>query len=132
MAWIEPVNNRTSAVKYNETDLNRVGNNMQYLADLLNSYGYKVRIQPKTDWLAADIPTQPQMAQLLADLQALQDAYYTLNSTPEQPASMNNLRFTGANHIEQILLDIRTVITRMEKGYRYCGTFYCGQEVVLP
>ena len=117
---------------YNASDLNRVSEAMQYLADLLNSYGYKVKIQPKTDWLTADIPTRAQIAQLLADLQALQDAYYTLNSTPEQPATMDNLKWYDANNIEQILLDIRTVITRMEKGYRYCGTFYCGQEVVLP
>lgn len=112
---------------YNASDLNRVSEAMQYLADLLNSYGYKVKIQPKTDWLTADIPTQPQMAQLLADLQALQDAYYTLNSTPEQPASMNNLKWQGANAIEQVLVDINRILEGMIAQFKFCDTFYCGE-----
>lgn len=112
---------------YNISDLNRVGNNMAYLADLLNSYGYAVGISPKTDWVVDDIPTQSQMSQLLADLQALEDSYYTLTSTPAPPASMAKLFWYDANNIEQILLDINMLLENMIAQFKFSDTFYCGE-----
>ena len=127
MAWIEPVNNRKSAVKYDKTDLNRVGNNMQYLADLLNNYGYAVAVSPKTDWVYADVHKQGLMSQILIDLQALEDAYYTLTSTPAPAESMASLYWYDANDIEQILLDINNLLEGMIAQFKFSDTFYCGE-----
>ncbi len=112
---------------YNQTDLNRVGNNMAYLADLLNSYGYAVAISPKTDWAVDDIPTQSQMAKLLTDLQALENAYYTLTSTPAAPESMASLFWYDANNMEQILADIKSLLEGMIANFRYCNDVITGE-----
>ena len=115
---------------YNATDLNRVGQAIQYLADLLNSYGYSVTISPKTDWTISDIPRESDMTLYLADLEALKAAFY---GTVTLPGSMDNLTPETANDIEKPLLEIETYINRMVAGFRKCGTFKCGQgEVILP
>lgn len=122
------VTNRTDG-SYNATDLNRVGQAVQYVADLLSSYGYSVSVSPKTDWAISDIPRASDMAQYLADLNALKDKFY---GTTELPDSMNNLTVTAANNIEKLLLEIETYINRMVAGFRKCGTFKSGQGVILP
>ena len=114
---------------YNAADLNRVGHNLDFLADLLNGYGYLVSVSPKTDWTLEDIPRASDMAQYLADLNALKDKFY---GTTELPDSMNNLTVTAANNIEKLLLEIETYINRMVAGFRKCGTFKSGQGVILP
>lgn len=114
---------------YNYTDLNRVGQAVQYLADLLNNYGYSVSVSPKTDWAISDIPRDSDMTRYLADLNALKDKFY---GTTELPDSMNDLTVTAANNIEKLLLEIETYINRMVAGFRKCGTFKSGQGVILP
>ena len=114
---------------YNYTDLNRVGHNLDFLADSLNGYGYLVSVSPKTDWTLEDIPRASDMAQYLADLNALKDKFY---GTTPLPASMDDLTHTDANNIEKLLLEIETYINRMVAGFRKCGTFKSGQGVILP
>ena len=130
MSWVVPVINRTSAVQYTQTDLNRVGNDIQYLADLLDSYGYGVSVITKTDWTVGDVPRAAQMTQYLADITALKAIFY---GTTELPATMDNLSYTDGNNIEILLLEIETYINRMVAGFnKKCGTFKSGQGVILP
>ena len=42
---------------YNATDLNRVGEAIEYIADLFGGFGFPMAITPKTDWAIKDIPT---------------------------------------------------------------------------
>lgn len=128
MAWAEPVTGRTGGY-YTHEDLNRVGGNVQYLADTLNGYGYAVSVSPKTDWAVDDVPRVADMTVYLADIAALKAAFY---GTTALPADMGGLTYTGANNIEKLLAEIETYIGRMIDGFRYCGTFYSGQGVILP
>lgn len=121
--------NRTPKGFYNATDLNRVGQNLQYLADVLRGYGYNVFVNPKTDWTITDTPSASDMERYLLDLNALKTAFY---GTTELPDSMNNLTVTAANNIEKLLLEIEIYINRMVAGFRKCGTFKSGQGVILP
>ena len=98
---------------YNSSDLERVDDAIQYLADLLSSYGYSVSVSPKTDWTLEDIPTPAQMESYLDDIRALRAALAVLPTTPNAPGSMDKLGITEANGIEKILLDIDTLITNM-------------------
>ena len=122
------ITNRTGGY-YNAEDLNRVGDAVQYLADLLNGYGYAVSVSPKTDWTVSDIPRTANMAQYLTDINTIKTKFY---GTTELPASMSGIDYTDANNIEKLLLEIETYINRMIDGFRYCGTFYSGQGVILP
>lgn len=114
---------------YNASDLNRVGHNVAYLAEVLGSYGYMVLVEPKTDWTAEDIPTQAQMATYLSNVQTLKDEFY---GTTDLPETMDKLTAEGANNIERLLLEIETYINRMVDGFRRCGTLRSGQGVILP
>jgi hypothetical protein len=127
MSWTNPITNRTAGAKYNASDLNRVGDNIQYLADAFNSYGYTVAVSPKTDWANADIPNETQMTAYLADIQALIDAYYTLTTTPSLPSDIEGLTYSEANDIEQILLDMKTLLDNMIAEFRYCGEIFSGE-----
>jgi len=139
--WIEPVTNRSQADVDNKTDkgfyniedLNRVGQDSEYLAELLNQYGYAVTIAPKTNWVMEDFPTEETMATYLDNIRALIEAYYALPDTPDLPPDMELLTYSLANAIEENLQDVRTVLDRMISGFRRSKTFKAGQGcVILP
>lgn len=122
------VRNRTSKGIYKYTDLNRVAHNVEYLAGLLNGYGYSVTVTPKTDWAQEDIPTFAQMADYLADVVTIKAAFY---GTQTIPSTMDHIDYEDANNIEKLLLEIETNINNMIAGFRKCGTQKCGTEVIL-
>lgn len=109
---------------YNVSDLNRVGNNVAYLAGALDGYGYMVSVAPKTNWTVEDIPTQAQMATYLGNVQALKDGFY---GTTDLPETMDKLTADGANNIERLLCEIEQNIHNMTEAWYYCGELYCGE-----
>lgn len=119
MAWITPFTDRTSAVQYTYTDLNRVGNDLQYLADLLNSYGYSVTVLTKTDYAVGEkTNTATLMTRYITDLNAIKTVFY---GTQSLPSSMNNINYVDANNIEKLLVEINTYITNMTAAFWHCG-----------
>ena len=112
---------------YNASDLNRVGAAVSYVAGRLNGYGYAVTVIPKQDWTVSDIPTVGQMATYLRDVAALRGAIAVMASTPPTPDSANNLTWQEANNIEQILLDVDELLTRMAAAWFYSGDLYAGE-----
>lgn len=112
---------------YNASDLNRVGAAVAYVAGRLTGYGYAVTVNPKQDWTGSDIPTAGQMAAYLRDVAALRGAIAVMASTPPTPDSANNLTWQEANNIEQILLDVDELLTRMAAAWFYSGDLYAGE-----
>jgi hypothetical protein len=123
------VRSRTEKGYYNHTDLNRVGHNVEYLAGVLNGYGYLISVSPETNWVVGDIPLASDMETYLGDVRAIKDKFY--GATP-LPDSMDDLTVAGANNIEKLLAEIEIYISRMVSGFRKCGTFKAGQGVILP
>lgn len=117
---------------YNYTDLNRVEEAVDYIADELvqaptdlqafatslgvawdssfelpydeNDY---TSLTIKTDWTDEDIPNATDMARYLGNLQLIQAALPTLTVAP---SSMNALDYAGANAIEQMLKEADTAL----------------------
>jgi hypothetical protein len=114
---------------YTHADLNRVGHNLDYLAGLLNGYGYFVPVSPKTNWKQGDIPRLSDMETYLKDLNAIKNRFY---GTTELPAAMSGINHQDANNIEKLLSEIEEYIKRMVEGFRFSGTFKSGQGVILP
>lgn len=114
---------------YNATDLNRVTEAMEYLAERLHQYGYSVElnIQP-AEWTVSDIPISTQLNRYLSNVQTLRDAYYVLPTTPTVPPDMDRLTYQEANDIEQMLVDIEFVIQRTFRSFKRCNAFgfWCG------
>lgn len=113
---------------YNYTDLNRVENAVQTLANLLNANGYPVEIQTvKTNWAESTIPTLSDFTRYLDNVRRIRAAFYTLPTTPQVPASMRGLTYDKANAIEQILADVDTLLSNMIASYTYSGDVFGGE-----
>lgn len=112
---------------YNASDLNRVGAAVAYVAGRLTGYGYVVSVSPRQDWHVTDIPTQESMTAYLADVAALRAALTVAAGTPEVPEDMERLTWQEANNIEQILVDVDELLTRMAAAWFYSGDMYAGE-----
>lgn len=131
---------------YNISDIIRVTAAMEYLTDLLRSYGYNVDYQPvsithadgTTDgtWQETDEPTYSQLEQYRLNVAAVRAVLAMMPTTPDTPARIvassvgatDGLTWSGANDIERILLDVDTIITSMmdvvpqtAQALLYCG-----------
>lgn len=112
---------------YNASDLNRVGAAVAYVAGRLKGYGYAVSVSPRQDWQVSDIPTPESMTAYLADVAALRAALTVAADTPEVPEDMERLTWQEANDIEQILVDVDELLTRMAAAWFYSGEIYAGE-----
>ena len=99
---------------YNYTDLNRVETAVAYVAaELASVPSALVDFDPddysslsvKTDWAATDIPTNLQMVRYIANIKLIRDAFPEA-SIAWIPDTMDDLDYSSANNIEQLLKDI--------------------------
>lgn len=125
------VSNKTSKGYINYTDLNRIESNCAYLADQLRGYGYSVSIQVKTDWTMQDFPYLSEINRIRDNVNTLIDAYYKLQGSPDI-RYVDTLNWQDVNSLEQNIKNLDILLQRMIAGFRYCGTFYSGQGVILP
>ena len=127
MAWVTPIYNRTAGTYYSAADLNRIEGDVQYLTDLLATYGYTVIVTTKTDWVQTDIPTETDMERMLGNVQNLVDVYQTMPDTPALPITMTRITYTDANTIERAFEDVKILIQYMIAAFRYSGDVYAGE-----
>lgn len=139
------VSRRTDKGHYNSTDLNRVEEAAEQMADILSSRAYPVNYLPHyhidyvtngkvKGWLnpedydgVPDHPTQKEMARYFKNITEIKRQFYQKNSTPKIPDSMEKLTFDGANAIEQLIIDTNDLFDEMKKETRPSGTFKAGE-----
>lgn len=119
----------THRARHKHTDFNRIGEAVNYLVGILNSYGYNIVLSEKTDWATTDEPMYADLEELLDDIKTLKEYFY---GTTALPSSIDNLTYTDANNIESLLVEIDLNISNMISSFRKCGTFKSGQGVILP
>lgn len=112
---------------YNASDLNRVGNAVNYVAGRLESAGYSAPVDPKIDWLESDIPNESSMERYLEDVETIRSTLTVLPGTPDVPEDMVGLTYEEANDIERILLAVDALITNMINSYFYSNEINCGE-----
>ena len=112
---------------YNATDLNRVGNAVNYVAGRLEDAGYSAPVNPKIDWLESDIPTYSDMEIYLNNVEIIRGTLTVPTTTPEVPEDMEGLTYEEANDIERILLAVDALITNMINAYFYSNEIVCGE-----
>ena len=81
-------------------------------------------------WTCNDVPTSFQMAQYIANVNALRGTIAVLSTTPATPESMELLDYINANNIEQILINVNHALTTMAKTFIPCGFGECGEEYI--
>ena len=121
------VDARNAKGTYNASDLNRVGAAVAYVAGRLLECGTSVYVSPKHDWSESDIPTVSQMEQYRSDIATLRDALDAMPTTPQVPATMNNLTLSEANAIEKILQDTSVLIFNMQAAWFYSNDIFAGE-----
>jgi hypothetical protein len=132
MSWTEPTTNRSKSNKgyFNIEVINRIESNCEYLEEQLNSYGYTISIITKTDWETSDFPYLTEINRIRDNVNALLEAYYTQDDSPDI-TYWNSLNWEDANSLEENLKNIYDLLELMAENFKYAGTFYAGQEVIL-
>lgn len=110
---------------YNYTDLNRVGETVAYIANIMNQSGRSVSVTAKSNWTVSDIPTLAQMTAFLRDLSLLKT---NSTATTQVPSSMDRLTYQRANQIEQLLVEAYNSIIREGADWEKCGVAISGLE----
>lgn len=113
---------------YNNTDLNRVGEAINYLSGVLKEYGYTNNASARTDWEIGEKPNPKQMSDYLDNINKLKQAFpYT---EIELPTDMFNLVISEANDIERFFYDQIEIILGMIQTFIYSGVGGLGQNRV--
>ncbi len=121
------ITNRDINSFYNASDLNRVGEAIQYIADRLYTLGYEISVSPKTDWMEEDIPLPNQMTHYLEDLRTIRTILTQPQGTPPVPPDMERLLFSEANDIETMLSITDSLIDRMVSIFFFAGDLFAGE-----
>ncbi len=116
---------------YNASDLNRVGEAVEYLAQRLPLVGIRCKAASlRTDWMGGDnpdIPTEDQMAEYLSAVAGIREAIRDYRPDAALPDSMRFLDFNEANQIESLLRAAEDVVTKVMLSYRgYSGRLVSG------
>lgn len=112
---------------YNYTDLNRVGEAMNYIRERLVAAHYFCDVVSKTDWTAADIPTPAEITAYIDKVACIRETLAQLPTTPTAPEYTGGLDYQEANDIERILSDVELLINNMLAARFLCGELYSGE-----
>ena len=114
--------------RYDHRDLNRVEQAVSLVSDMIREMGYvHPRLTVKTDWTREDIPNREDWTRYFSNVATLREAITVLHTTPGVPSMNDRLNHDRANALEQILVDIEDVVTRIQKSWYYTGEIYLGE-----
>lgn len=124
------VYDRIAGAYYNASDLNRVENNMEYLEQKLNDFGFNISLTIKTDWIRNDLGqlgAQALMEQYRQNVVHIRATIMQQASTPQTPNSIRFLTYQEANDIEKILADVEGSLNRMVNTFFYSNEVTSGE-----
>ena len=110
-------------------DLNRIENNIAYLADMMESYSYAPNVHGK-QWTNVDLPNQNDMSRIITNIRALIEAFYSPANPPSLPTTM--LTYNDINAIEENLYLIKQLLDCMRSSFKAVGTIKSGSTMFLP
>lgn len=116
--------NKTKKSYYNVNDLIRINDWIKLLSDYL---GLGLKIET---YSLGQIITLDNINLILNNIQTLKDNWYVANDTPYTPIA-NGYNYKSANDVEKILSDLNDFMISVESDFKYSGTFYSGEEVIL-
>ena len=112
---------------YNLSDMNRVESAVEYVSNRLTEAGYVVLPIVKKDWNANDKPTLNDIKRYMKNIADIRAALTIFSTTPEAPTTEKRLTYQMANDMEQILIDIDDLVSRMASAYFYSNDLYSGE-----
>ena len=112
---------------YNYTDLNRVEEAVAYVALRLKEYGYLQHMPITRSWTVEDIPRESDLTRYLNNVATLRRAIAVWASTPAAPSGIAGFGVNEANALEQILIDVDQILTRISQAWFYSGDLYAAE-----
>lgn len=130
--WREPIYDRTeqdieagnSKGFCNAGDLNRLEDNCEELGRLL---GVTLTLRGKV-WTEADLPTERELARIIANIRLLNEGYFAYQTTPPTPQSPLT-HWQKWNDGEKILLDIHQNYGDNRSARSYSGEMSAGERI---
>lgn len=113
----------------NLLDLNRIEENIAFLAEKMESYSYSPNIHGKL-WTNVDMPTQNDMSRIVENIRSLISAFYSPDNPPSLPTTM--LSYSDINAIEENLYLIKQLLDCMASSFKKVGTIKSGSTTFLP
>ena len=114
---------------FNLLDLNRIEENIGFLAEQMENFSYSPNIRGK-QWGRADMPNQNDMSRIVENIRSLISAFYTPNNPPSLPTTM--LSYNDINAIEKNLYLIKQMLDVMQTSFKKVGTIKSGSRMILP
>lgn len=108
---------------YGISDLNRVEEAVEYLAQLLDNSGFKVRVDVKTDWEYDDIFDERDLNRYLQNITNLRAA---INDANIKQVPDTYTPYYKANDIEKILIAIEQKVKQYYDVFIYSGVIESG------
>ena len=113
----------------NISDLNRIEENIAYIADRLESFFFHPNIYHKS-WRREDLPNENDMVRILDNIRSIKSSFYSPSNAPLLPTTM--LSYSDINAIEENLYLIKELLDCMESSFKKTGTIKCGSTTFLP
>ena len=113
----------------NLLDLNRIEDNITFLAENMESFAYAPNIRGK-QWNRVDMPNQNDMSRIIENIRSLISAFYSPANPPSLPATM--LSYNDINAIEENLYLLKQMLDCMQTSFRKVGTIKSGTRSLLP
>lgn len=113
----------------NLLDLNRIENNIAFLAEKMESFSYSPNIHGK-QWSNVDLPNQNDMSRIIDNIRALISAFYPPDNPPSLPVTM--VSYSDINAIEENLYLIKQILDCMQTSFKKVGTIKSGSRTILP
>lgn len=130
MAFITPKTNWSSNDYYNATDLNRVENNIEEIANMINKYFRSISINAIKNRDYTTIEFADSLNRVENNIELLKDNFYTPVpwDIPKTDWKGNNkFDFNDANRLEINLLALFNLVENNINNFRYCGSYVCGE-----
>lgn len=114
---------------YNVSDLNRVGAALNYMLERLSEASYisPYAFNAKANWAATDMPKAADLTYYLDCVSQIREAFSVYAKTPPTPPNTGALNYIEANNIEQIIVDVFTLLNNMLSARYYCGDVFSGE-----
>lgn len=126
------VDSGTSKGVYNATDLNRVEAKVAELAGIFDQLGYAISPVTRLDWGMSDIPNTDDLQRYFTNIATIRNLLAVMDTTPTVPMVgaegyvWEPFTFDLANHVEEILVDVETLLTSLQQAFCHTGTTVCG------
>ena len=110
-------------------DLNRIEDNITFLAESMESFAYSPNIHGK-QWNRVDMPNQNDMSRIVDNIRSLIESFYPPDHPPSLPVTM--LSYDDINAIEENLYLLKQMLDCMQGSFKKVGTIKSGSRTILP